>query len=232
MYSLTSIRKSTWSMRILLVATGVFVTTNLAACGGGTNSVKQVVTETGRKITLTAEQYKMAEQEIAKKEATLSTVAAIEKNLQLKPDGTLALVSANSRAVTLTEEQEKFAELALAKTNSLVKEGSVTVDEKYQVHLTDAGRANYNFIKIYWWGFEIGIKSDIAKKLVHIVALGGVAVGAIAAAAVVLFPPAAPVAGVLAAYIALQAAWIEVVSDYGGVLFHLSWWNGGWIWFE
>jgi hypothetical protein len=183
----------------------------LTGCGGaagtagsvsGGASTTQVVAESGKKIMLTADQFKTAGQEDAKRQATLATIATIEKNLKVQSDGTLALAPKETRSVVLSPEQEQFAQIALAKTNSMVQAGTVTVDEKFILHPTtttrDIGR---NYLTLHWWGFDLGVTADTAKKLVHIL-------------------------------LGLEAGWIEIVSDYDGVWFHETWWGQGWIWFE
>lgn len=161
----------------------------------------------------------------------MTTISAIEKDLQRQPDGTLRLLPTNKRPLTLTSEQEAFAVCCLEHVNEMLTSGYLTVRPNSQLQPRGA---NYNYIHwTYGWNY-LGVKVGLDSHIVDIICWSydgiSIATGIIAIA----FPPAAPVALTIASIAQVDRWYLQGLELFGGggVAFniefcpHFAYWVG------
>ena len=95
-------------------------------------------------------------------------IKEVEPHLQLQPDGTL-VIEQDKRA-TISPEALQFADSALADTNAQVKAGTITINPDLSIivkgeHET---RANEQWRKKFWWGWEFAINEANTNRILSI----------------------------------------------------------------
>ncbi len=178
---------------------------------GTTLASTEIITQSASQLTpvLPGEWQQMKESELNGR-IYEARIARIEKHLQRTPDGTLVL-KPQTHGASLSEEDKMFAKSALYETNKAIKAGEVTVGEKFIVSPTIITRGNYSDVRRHWWGYEIWMNDRQIRHYQNRVQGGMAAAGVIAA----VFPPAAEVAGPVAATLGMYAWWIDRQASYG-----------------
>jgi antitoxin component of MazEF toxin-antitoxin module len=136
------------------------VVSMLAGCGG--NTTKPQLTQ-GTELQLTPDLQSQIRTNNENRIKMEEMISEIEKQLQLKSDGTL-VINPTTRA-SLSPEAQKFAEIALEKTNEGVLSGNLTIDNDLTIHAKNNTniRANENSFRVYWWGFQWGLNNSRAR---------------------------------------------------------------------
>ena len=194
-------------------------------------------------------------------EEVQKAIEILDPYVTQREDGTFDLSIENPQALGIRPEVYQGLLRSMEKTNGLVRESRLTIDEQPNVYLVGVGSDNSspnnttscelsegrasgvhitdscpgsNYVKIHWWGLEIGLDHCATQDLIYALEMGAgaAAIVAIIAGVIPLDGPLGEViAGVVAAVLGMEAAtYSHADGKYGcGSITNYSYVFSSWV---